>query len=866
MAKEHARFVCSNCEKTYTKWVGVCSGCKEFGTVAEDRSLTKSTGSVGLKGNLESSHVSRSARRVGDIDTKGHKHTPSGIGEFDRILGGGIVAGQTILLAGEPGVGKALSLDTFLATPNGWITMGDAKVGDVLIDSQGNPTNVIAVTEVMNERPCYKLTFSDGTTVIADANHEWYTNTRLERLRGLPQKVRTTKEIYETQKYGVAQRVNHSINLAKAITGEDQDLTLPPYTLGAWLGDGHSKGNRISGVDSEVFDMIQSEGLVVRKVAGKYNYSVTTRKRDKILLEERLCLNCNTNFAPAVYSQEMCSNKCVAGMSKREKKSLFCLDCGKSIAGFDGCMGLCKSCTHSDTLLGRLKSLGVYDNKHIPRQYLSATKEKRQALLAGLLDTDGSANKNGAVDFAVTSKQLAENAHELMTGLGYRVHRSQKVVNGRTADSSISYRLFFTPSQSPFNITRKSARVVNGNRATQNKRYITSVTPINSVPVKCVQVDSPDHTYLITKSHIPTHNSTILLAVANSIANTGKTVLYVSGEESAEQITLRARRTNTLSNDLFIADETDLSVLLGHIEEVNPDLLIVDSVQTIASPDVDGRAGGISQVQEVASSLTRISKSRHMPTILVGQITKDGAIGGPKQLEHLVDTVIEFFGDKNTPLRIMRVIKNRFGPSDEVSCWEQTETGIVEVSDPSSLFRTGRDCITVTMEGRRALLAEVQALVAPTNAPNPRRGVSGLDTARMAMLVAVTEKHGRLRLYDKDTYLATVAGMRITEPAADLAVCLAIASANLDAPLPLDVAAIGEVALSGDIRATTNMGIRLNEAGRLGFTRILVPVGTKMPPKLEGVVLLPVAHIGHALRLLKQLSESVAKNTAEEDE
>jgi DNA repair protein RadA/Sms len=365
--------------------------------------------------------------------------------------------------------------------------------------------------------------------------------------------------------------------------------------------------------------------------------------------------------------------------------------------------------------------------------------------------------------------------------------------------------------------------------------------------------------------------STLLLMTANSYAMQEKTVLYISGEESAEQITLRARRTNSLSDNLFIADETDLSILMGHIEEVNPDLLIVDSVQTIASADVDSRAGGVSQVQEVATTLTRIAKARHMPLILVGQVTKDGTIGGPRQLEHLVDTVAEFFGDKNTPLRLLRIIKNRFGPSDEVSCWEQTETGIVEVSDPSGLFRTGRSepvpgtCITVTMEGRRAILAEVQALVAHSNAPNPRRGVSGLDTARMAMLVAVTEKHGGLRLFDKDTFLATVAGMRIIEPAADLAVCLALASAGKDLPLPLDVCAIGEVALSGDIRSTTNMTLRLNEAARLGFKRILVPVGTEKPSKLD-VVLIPLTHLGKAMSALKQLSPGVRADTTSEEE
>lgn len=357
--------------------------------------------------------------------------------------------------------------------------------------------------------------------------------------------------------------------------------------------------------------------------------------------------------------------------------------------------------------------------------------------------------------------------------------------------------------------------------------------------------------------------STLTLAMSENYAQTGKTVLYVSGEESAEQIALRARRMGVTASTLLIADETDLSVILGHIEQAQPDLVIVDSVQTIASPDVDGRAGGIAQVQEVSATLTRIAKATHIPIVIIAQVTKEGNIAGPKTLEHLVDTVLFFEGDRNTPLRLLRTIKNRFGAADEIACFEQDEHGIKEVVDPSGLFRTTRDepmsgtCITVAMEGRRPILAEVQALVASTNAPNPRRGVSGLDNSRMAMLVAVTERHGRIRLFDKDTYLATVAGMKINEPAADLAVCIALASAAWGNAVPQDVAAIGEVALSGDVRAATNMNQRLNEAARLGFKRVLVPAGTKKPSGGHDLVLIEVPNVQRALQALKQMAVKV---------
>lgn len=360
--------------------------------------------------------------------------------------------------------------------------------------------------------------------------------------------------------------------------------------------------------------------------------------------------------------------------------------------------------------------------------------------------------------------------------------------------------------------------------------------------------------------------STLTLSVAHSYAEKGKSVLYVSGEESVEQITLRARRIGADSENLYLADETDLSVILGQIDDVQPDLVVVDSIQTMASPDVDGRAGGIAQVQEVTAILTRVAKSRHIPMIIIGQVTKDGNLAGPRTLEHAVDQTISLEGDKQTALRILRTGKNRFGSTDAVSVLEQTEKGLVEVEDPSALFRTGRaepvpgTCVTVTLEGRRALLAEVQALVAPTAAPNPRRGVSGLDSARIAMLIAVTERHGRLRMYDKDTYLATVAGMRITEPSADLGICLAIASAALELPLPLDVIAFGEVALSGDVRPVSAADLRLAEAARMGYKRALVPAGT-IVPKGTKITVIPVDHLRFALAALKQMAPKQTEAT-----
>ncbi len=319
--------------------------------------------------------------------------------------------------------------------------------------------------------------------------------------------------------------------------------------------------------------------------------------------------------------------------------------------------------------------------------------------------------------------------------------------------------------------------------------------------------------------------STLLLEVAAKTAQTGARVLYVSGEESVGQIRLRAERTGALSENLYLASETDLANVLGQVDSVQPELLVVDSVQTIAHAEIDGAAGMPSQIREVATNLIRLAKENNLPVILVGHVTKDGNIAGPRALEHLVDVVCHFEGDRQTSLRFVRSLKNRFGPTDEVGCFEMTGDGIREVADPSSLFLSRGDtpvsgtCVTVAVEGKRALIAEVQALVVKTSSPNPRRVTNGVDSSRVAMLLAVLERRAGLRLGELDVYVSTVGGVKITEPAADLAIAIAIASAVNDKPVAHNLAAFGEISLAGEIRPVSNNKLRKNEAERLGFVR-----------------------------------------------
>lgn len=354
--------------------------------------------------------------------------------------------------------------------------------------------------------------------------------------------------------------------------------------------------------------------------------------------------------------------------------------------------------------------------------------------------------------------------------------------------------------------------------------------------------------------------STLLLEVASQTARTGLRVLYVTGEESASQVRLRADRTRAVHDELFLAAETDLGAILSHVEAVRPQLLVVDSVQTIGAAGVEGVPGGVTQVKEVAAALVRVAKTQNIATMIVGHVTKDGGIAGPRVLEHLVDVVLHFEGERSSRLRMVRAVKNRFGPVDEVGCFDLSSEGIVAVIDPTGLFVARHHepvpgtCVSVVLEGRRPILAEVQALVTPSAAERPRRATSGLDGSRIAMLVAVLQQRARIRLEVYDVFASTVGGVRIHEPAADLAGAIAIASAWKQRDIPTDLVAIGEVGLAGELRRVRDTPQRLAEAARLGFRAAIVPADSHRDAgvvrMVDGLKVVGVPDIISALRVL----------------
>ncbi len=323
--------------------------------------------------------------------------------------------------------------------------------------------------------------------------------------------------------------------------------------------------------------------------------------------------------------------------------------------------------------------------------------------------------------------------------------------------------------------------------------------------------------------------STLLLQLAAEIARSVGPALYVTGEESAQQVKLRARRLGIEEPNLYVLAEIHLETILHHIEQMQPALVVVDSIQAVYSEALPAAAGNVSQVKECAARLLRLTKMHHTPLFLVGHVTKEGVIAGPRVLEHMVDTVLYFEGERFHAYRILRAVKNRFGSTNEVGVFEMGEKGLAEVPNPSEAFLAERlpnasgSAIAVTMEGTRPLLVEIQALTSTTAFSQPRRTVNGVDFNRLLLLTAVLSKRVGLRLSDQDVFVNVVGGLRVAEPAADLAVAAAIASSIHNRPVPADVILVGEVGLSGEVRSVSYLLQRLHEAAKLGFRRAVVP-------------------------------------------
>ena len=349
--------------------------------------------------------------------------------------------------------------------------------------------------------------------------------------------------------------------------------------------------------------------------------------------------------------------------------------------------------------------------------------------------------------------------------------------------------------------------------------------------------------------------STLLLQICNRLCQ-GRTVLYISGEESERQLKLRAVRLGVAPEQLFILSETRLSDIMEAVDEVKPDILIVDSIQTLYNEENDSSPGSVSQVKDCTMSMIHLSKSQEITVFVVGHINKDGVIAGPKVLEHMVDCVLYFEGDQNSSYRLLRAAKNRFGSTNEIGVFEMMDSGLVEVPNPSQMLLAGRPegapgtCVACVMEGTRPILAEVQALVTKTTFNVPRRAADGFDFNRAVLLMAVAEKRAGMKLNVFDAYINVIGGLRLDEPGADLPVVLAVASSYRDQPIADDLVAIGEVGMTGEIRSVSHMNQRLQEVSRLGFKKCIVPKrGAEKLEIPDGLTVYQVRNLREAIEI-----------------
>jgi replicative DNA helicase len=530
---------------------------------------------------------------------------PTGFADLDELTNG-LHPGQMVIVAGRPAMGKALALETPLATPTGWTTMGEVRVGDQLYDAQGRPTTVIAATEVMTGRRCYEVRFSDGSMLVADAEHQWLTESRAARRsasskdgaadRRVSSAVLTTEQLAATLHVASDRRANHAVANAAPLVGSRSDLPVPGYALGAWLGDGHSAAARITSETPEIPMYIEATGLVCRSL-GSMSYWIRLPHEE---VAPRVCDVCAMPFVPSTVNVHTCGRQC--GARNRGKHQVAtCPDCGGRYAGGRRC----QSC-HADhgTFQALLRTIGVLGRKHIPIAYLRADEGTRRDVLAGLLDTDGTlVREGGSVQITLTNERLAGDVYELIVSLGYKCGHRTKQVRGRTPASSVAHILTFSTMDDVFRLHRKAMlhkELRPRSLARIGRRYVTAVREVESRPVRCVQVDNDDHLYLAGRSMIPTHNSTLGLDFCRSasIHHNMSSVIF-SLEMTRNEITMRLLSAeakiplNHMRNGNM--NDDDWTRLARKMGEVSSSPLFIDDSPNMTMMEIRAKARRLKQ-------------------------------------------------------------------------------------------------------------------------------------------------------------------------------------------------------------------------------------------------------------------------------
>lgn len=810
MAKATTRFVCTNCGHAELRWAGRCPECNEWNTLQEEAVReTKTLASTLRAGGSASSFSHMGAaqsrpRSIMEIEANERERHSTRISELDRVLGGGVVPGSLILIGGEPGVGKCVVGDTRLLDP----TTGALRP---IKDWEENHYPVVALEESTNtlsearvsaflpqgEQPTVLVTTRLGRTLRCTETHPLLT------INGW----RPVGAVCPGTRIATPRRLPFFGNEPQP----DSLVRLIAYILS-------------DTVPSDLSDLAQELGVNLRQLREQLIESPSAATKSVpglvfCLPAEQLRL-----FLKVLFS---CDGSVYAGNSVGISYSTISRRLAEDIQHLLLRFGLvAKLRTKTSTVKDNrytayeLQLLGVASVRQFLREIGIWGRHAAIAAIEALPEPELGSTHHDTIplpsDFwlqlrAQTGRALRRVVWE-KTGLTLYPRRAGRPISRRVMEA-LAEAFPTTYFQS----------LASGDLYWDE---IVSVAPADVAPVYDLCVPSKAN---FVAGDLIVHNSTLMSMLSGNLAAEYGTTLYVSGEESTEQIKLRATRLEALHKDLLLASETDIGVIAGYIEQLKPKYLVIDSIQTMLSPDVDSAPGTVSQVRAATSALAAIAKGKRIPVFLVGHVTKEGAIAGPRVLEHMVDTVLYFEGDAHLSYRILRAVKNRFGSTDELGIFEMRTEGLVGVENPSAVFLAERpigspgSTVTATMEGSRALLVEVQALVAPSYLTSPRRVTNGVSRDRVSLVLAVLEKRLGLSLANMDVFVSVAGGVRVEEPSADLAIALAVAGSFLDRPVAGQQVFLGEVGLAGEVRGCSQIEKRLKEASGLGFSSAILP-------------------------------------------
>ena len=891
--KLRTRYVCSNCGGAQMRWTGKCPDCGEWNTLVEevvDESRDKGRHEGRAMGSI-------APQKLSAIQSDDFQRLPLGIEEFARVLGGGIVPGSLVLVGGDPGIGKCVTGDTRVLDPASGayvpITEWARRMRPVL--SINNSTqrleqsNVAAYFE-RGVRQVVEVRTTLGRTLRCTSEHPVFTPKGWQPVAQL-----TTGDSIGSPR---------SLPYFGGQPMPEAHVKLIAYLL----SDGSAQSaisvtNALPEVAEDVDDIAAAFGMLVRRYPKPNNKAVQFRfvsgvpsfelrqpavnardRAEAVTPMARFVTDIGLRYArpadkfvpPAVF------------MLPREQMALFLnrlFTCDGSVyVNAHGQPGvsystisrrLAEDVQHLLLRFGlvvtlRTKRHRVNDKPYTAYEIVLLGVEETQAFLReiGIL---GRENAREQIAGMASAQRSSTRRDMVPTGDAFWTHL--RAVIGETPVAHVAENAGVTlkDRRQERPLTRYTVQAladVAADSKLQALAYgdvywdtVVSVTPCGEEAVYDISV--PGSASFVANDLI-IHNSTLLMQAAVSTAQNVGPTLYVSGEESAQQLKMRAQRLGVGESDLFLLTDTNLDNAVYQIEAMRPKLTIIDSIQTMYLDTVSSSPGTVSQVRECALRLQALAKSQNIAVFIVGHVTKEGAIAGPKVLEHIVDTVLQMEGDRFHAFRLLRSIKNRFGATSEVGVFEMAGSGMIEVTNPSEAFLSERmsfapgSAVAVTMEGTRPLLVELQALTSPTQNPMPRRTANGWDYNRLFLILAVLAKRVGIRLHDQDVFVNVVGGMTIEEPAADLPAAIAIASAQKGVPVPMDLAIIGEIGLSGELRSVGQLSARLNEAAKLGFKRCLIPRLSRpieRPP--AGLQILSARSLGEALDLaLGPASES----------